>query len=78
MEYIRSGHYDIVRNDYGRQMVIPSEKEWVELKRGKWEEKFIKEGSPFFWRRFYCTACGDWTTHGKSKYCPNCGARMEE
>ncbi len=44
---------------------------------GRWEEKIVKEGSPFFWRRFYCTACNDWTTHGKSKFCPNCGARME-
>lgn len=48
-----------------------------EPKRGRWIEKTVKEGSPFFWRRFYCTACGDWTTHGKSKFCPNCGARME-
>lgn len=47
-----------------------------EPKRGRWIEKTVKEGSPFFWRRFYCTACGDWTTHGKSKFCPNCGARM--
>lgn len=48
-----------------------------EPKTGRWIEKTVKEGSPFFWRRFYCTACGDWTTHGKSKFCPNCGARME-
>ena len=46
-------------------------------KRGRWEERFVKEGSPFFWRRFYCSACGDWTTHGESKFCPNCGAKME-
>ena len=27
--------------------------------------------------RFYCSACGDWNTYGKTKYCPECGARME-
>lgn len=30
MEYIKTEHYDHVRNDYGREMVIPSEKEWAE------------------------------------------------
>lgn len=49
----------------------------IEPKCGRWEERFVKGGSPFFWRRFYCSACGDWTTHGKSKFCPNCGAKME-
>ena len=28
--------------------------------------------------RFYCSACGDWNTYGKTKYCPECGARVEE
>ena len=51
--------------------------QWFAHKRGRWIEKTVKEGSPFLWRRFYCTACNDWTTHGKSKFCPNCGARME-
>lgn len=27
--------------------------------------------------RFYCSACNGWNTYGKSKYCPNCGAKME-
>lgn len=27
--------------------------------------------------RFYCSECGDWQTYGLTKYCPNCGARME-
>lgn len=48
------------------------------VRYGRWEERFVKEGSPFFWRRFYCSACGDWTTHGKSAFCPNCGAKMIE
>ena len=28
--------------------------------------------------RFYCSACGDWNTYGKTKYCPECGAKMTE
>ena len=43
---------------------------------GRWTEKYIDDGSLFFKRRFYCSACGDWTTIGKSAYCPNCGADM--
>lgn len=27
--------------------------------------------------RYYCSACNDWNTYGKSKYCPNCGRRMQ-
>lgn len=27
--------------------------------------------------RFYCSKCGDWNSYGKTNYCPNCGAKME-
>ena len=27
--------------------------------------------------RFYCSSCNSWNTYGKSKYCPNCGRRMQ-
>lgn len=26
-----------------------------------------------FRKRFECSACGEWQTHGETKYCPNCG-----
>ena len=26
---------------------------------------------------FYCDRCGDWTTYGRTRYCMNCGAHME-
>lgn len=29
-------------------------------------------------RRWYCSCCGDWQTHGETKYCLNCGAKMQE
>lgn len=28
--------------------------------------------------RFYCSVCNDWNTYGEPKYCPNCGAKMED
>lgn len=28
--------------------------------------------------RYYCSSCGDWQTYGEPKYCPNCGAKMDE
>ena len=43
---------------------------------GEWEERYIEDENPMFRRRFYCSRCGEWTTHGKTRYCPNCGAKM--
>ena len=49
---------------------------------GKWEERVVEDPKydpyGFFKRRWYCSACGKWQTHGATKYCPNCGAQMEE
>lgn len=73
MEYIRSEHYDHVRNDYGREMVIPSEKEWAEVKQGRWI-KASTDGAVF------CSECGtEWLSESAKyyKFCPICGARME-
>ena len=28
-------------------------------------------------KRFYCSKCGNWQTYGKTNYCMNCGAKME-
>ena len=47
-------------------------------KRGEWEERYIEDANPMFRRRFYCSRCGEWTTHGKTRYCPNCGAKMDD
>lgn len=53
----------------------------VEVRHGCWEERIVDDDEfdkyGFFRRRFYCSACGDWNTHGASKYCPHCGARMD-
>ena len=53
----------------------------LQPKFGFWDEMIVEDESDkygLFRRRFYCSACGDWTTQGKTKYCPNCGAKMEE
>lgn len=54
----------------------------VEVRHGRWEERIVDDDEldkyGFFRRRFYCSACGNWNTHGASKYCPNCGAVMME
>lgn len=46
-------------------------------KRGKWIDRYDEDDKPFFKRKYVCSACGGWNTYGKSKYCPNCGAKME-
>lgn len=78
MEYIKSEHYDIMRNDYGRELVIPSEKEWAEVKHGTW--KHTKDGIII---SGYCSECGWVSAVGETDvagmpYCPNCGARLED
>lgn len=47
-------------------------------KRGEWIDRYDEDDKPFFKRKYVCSACGDWNTYGKSKYCPNCGAKMND
>lgn len=44
---------------------------------GEWTEEHDESADIFFQHRFVCSACGDWNTYGKSKFCPECGAKME-
>lgn len=50
--------------------------------RGEWEERIVEDidHDPygFFKRRWYCSSCGRWQTHGSTKFCPNCGADMRK
>lgn len=54
----------------------------VQAKTGHWEERIVedRENDPvgLFRRRFYCSACGEWQTYGATRYCPDCGAKMEK
>ena len=49
----------------------------IDPPQGEWEERILEEGDIWFRRRFYCSNCGDWQTYGMTRYCPECGARME-
>ena len=51
--------------------------EKLEPNRGEWIDLYDEDDKPFFKRKYLCSACGHWNTYGKSKYCPNCGAKME-
>ena len=48
------------------------------VKRGTWDERQVESDNIWTRRRFYCSCCGGWQTHGKTKFCPNCGAEMRE
>ena len=54
----------------------------VPIIHAHWIEREYKysdpDYDPLFRRRFYCSACGDWQSYGKTTYCPYCGARMDE
>lgn len=47
-----------------------------EVVYAEWEERIVEDENPFFRRRFYCTACKGWQTHGKMDFCNMCGADM--
>lgn len=65
---------DAVIGDYPDADVQP-------VPNGSWEERLVDdpEFDPygFFRRRWYCSTCGRWQSHGAAKYCPNCGAKMQ-
>lgn len=44
---------------------------------GEWTEEHDDGADIFFQRRFVCSACGEYSLYGKSKFCPECGAKME-
>jgi len=46
-------------------------------KHGKWEERIDENEHPVFRRKWVCSSCGEWNAYGATKFCPNCGARME-
>ena len=49
----------------------------IEIKKGTWSEEYDPNDDLFFRRKFRCSACGGWNTYGFTKYCPDCGAKME-
>lgn len=46
-------------------------------RRGSWEVRPAPEEDRVLGRwRYYCSACGGWTSYGRSDFCPRCGAMM--
>lgn len=43
---------------------------------GEWTKVFKKDEPVFFQTQYHCSACGGWNTYGRSKFCPNCGKKM--
>ena len=62
---------ELIPADYIRG--LPEKK--PEEKTGEWILD-IDKSRGWDWRRFYCSACGSWQTHGEDEYCGNCGAKM--
>jgi len=55
----------------------------AEPKRGKWIDKgwtgdwqYLTDGRGNCWKKIACSECGKSVRH-ESKFCPNCGAKME-
>ena len=47
----------------------------IEPKRGRWIDREERDGGSFVWR-YECSACGKKSIL-ETRYCPNCGAKMD-
>lgn len=76
---------DEVRNilqrmyDKGYHDGVEAYKAMMELEKEEPAEWTVDTDDSRRWDRvrFYCSSCNGWNTYGKSKYCPNCGRRMQ-
>lgn len=50
----------------------------VPVKHGRWEYRIVGDAPIFMTNRWYCSSCGKWQTYGRTKFCPECGAKMDE
>lgn len=48
------------------------------VRHGTWKDEFKEDAEAFVKHRYVCTVCGEWQTYGKTQYCSNCGAKMDE
>ena len=71
----KGGRHTALRFD-NRHHFMKEEINCEEPKTGHWTEE-IHEEDRWTRRRFVCSHCGSWQTYGETKYCPNCGAKME-
>ena len=46
-------------------------------KVGHWTREERPDAMPTFTVVWRCSVCGDTQSYGETKYCPNCGAKME-
>ena len=56
-------------------MDLPTAK--PEHKTGHWTREERPNAMPTFTVVWRCSVCGDTQSYGETKYCPNCGAKME-
>lgn len=75
-DYYDLGEY-LTTQIRGMLMDVPSA-DVAPVRHGRWEDEFKEDAEAFMKHRYVCTVCGKWQTYGKTAYCPNCGARMDE
>ena len=75
-DYYDLGEY-LTTQIRGMLMDIPSA-DVAPVRHGRWEDEFKEDAEAFVKHRYVCTVCGNWQTYGKTAYCPNCGAKMDE
>ena len=76
------GSYQRVKytNEYGDVVTVEDIElmpsiDAVPVRHGKWENS--RPDAPMF-GFYYCSLCGRKRTSPQDRYCPNCGARMDE
>jgi hypothetical protein len=74
IDNVNNAKYKWILTIIAKQPII----EAAPIRRGTWSEEYDPNDDLFFRRKFRCSACGGWNTYGFTKYCPECGARMDK
>lgn len=73
----------IMSSRLGKKRALSCLHKWVDKeagygfeRHGKWEFRHVDDAPAFLRDRWYCSECKQFNTYGLSKFCPNCGAKM--
>ena len=56
---------------------IEAHRDTAPVRHGIWLESYKSDAPPTLKERWICSWCGDVQTYGETRYCPNCGAKMD-
>ena len=70
----------IVKNELGHfcRVFYMGDGDEEPVRHGRWINSYKRNAPPMLKQRWICSLCGNVQTYGETRYCPNCGAKMDE